>query len=69
MDSSYYYYVSASLEIPNSGGLKVFYILRYDGKDDSNPIRIIERTPDMALLALDIVIGNAVIDYKKDYSK
>lgn len=68
MDSAYYYYyVSDVLEIPNSGGLKVFYLLRYDAKDYFVPVKIIEKTRDAAFAVLDMVREIAVIDYKKDY--
>lgn len=69
MDSSYYYYVSDVLEIPNSGGSKVFFLLRHDAKDNFVPVKIIEKTREAAFAVLDMVREIAVIDYKKDYTK
>lgn len=67
MDSSYYYYVSDVLEIPNSGGSKVFFLLRQDRTDNFVPVKIIEKTREAAFAVLDMVREIAVIDYKKDY--
>lgn len=67
MDSSYYYYISDVLEIPNSGASKVFFLLRHDAKDNFVPVKIIEKTREAAFAVLDMVREIAVIDYKKDY--
>lgn len=68
MDSEFYYYVRDVLEIPNSGGSKVFFLLRHDAKDNFVPVKIIEKNREAAFAVLDMVREITVIDYKKDYS-